>query len=329
MEYKFGKNVSEEFVKEKLNWNTKHFVKIGKKYAKLSTLKQKRCYVCNEKKVDKVSDFYGVNYVQCRKCNHVYTDRRLSDQGLKKYYSEDEKYFNEAYTKKSILNMRKEIFIPKIKFVKKYTKGKNWLDVGSGDGTAVAVANSSGYKSIGIEISKTGRQFAKKFHKVELHDKLLENFAIENSKKWNVISFFGVLEHVINPTQMIRLSNNLLEKNGVIALELPNYNSLSTYVQKLSKMPDRHLIPYAHIMLYTVKSAKYILEKNGFKPIAIWFYGMDMIEFLKHVSRQDKYFAKSDLSDLLAKKVNKLQSVFDEDEMGDQFLILGKKIKNI
>lgn len=329
VEYKFGKDVTHEFVKEKLNWNTKHFVKIGKKYAKLSTLKQKICYVCNGDKRHKVSNFYGVNYVQCKKCNHVYTDRRLSDLGLKKYYSEDKKYFNEAYTKKSILDLRKKIFLPKIKFVNKYTKGKNWLDVGSGDGTAVAVANSSGYRSVGIEISDTGRKFAKKFHKVELYDKPLENFVLENSKKWNVISFFGVLEHVTNPTQMIRLSNSLLEKHGIIALELPNYNSLSTYVQKLSKIPDRHLIPYAHIMLYTVKSAKYILEKNGFKPIAIWFYGMDMIEFLKHVSRQDKYFAESELSNLLIKKLNKMQLSFDEDEMGDQFLIIGKKIKNI
>ena len=329
MEYKFGKNVSEEFVKEKLNWNTHHFVKIGKKYAKLSTLKQKMCYVCNGKRVKQVSNFYGINYVKCQKCGHVYTDRRLSDQDLKKYYSEDEHYFNETYTKKSILNLRKEIFLPKIKFVKKYTKGKNWLDIGSGDGMAVAVAKLAGFRSSGIEISKAGRDFAKKYHKVELYDKPLENFVTENTKKWNVISFFGVLEHISNPTQMIRLSNNLLTKNGIIALELPNYNSLSTYVQKLSKIPDRHLTPYAHIMIYTIKSAQYILEKNGFKSIAVWFYGMDIIEFFKHVSRQDKDFAKSELSDILAKKLNALQSVFDKDKMGDQFLILGKKIKNI
>ena len=329
MEYKFGKNVSEEFVKEKLNWNTRHFVKIGRKYAKLSTLKQKICYVCNGKKTRKVSKFYGINYVKCQKCNHVFTDRRLSDQGLKKYYSEDEHYFNEAYTKKSIINMRKNIFRPKIKFIKKYTKGKNWLDIGSGDGTAVAIAKLAGFRSSGIEMSKTAREFAKKYHKVELQDKTLENFVIENTKKWNVVSFFGVLEHVPNPTQMVRLANNLLAKDGIIALELPNYNSLSTYVQKLSKIPDRHLIPYAHIMMYTIKSAQYILEKNGFKPIAVWFYGMDMIEFFKHISRKDKDFAKSELSDLLIKKLNALQGIFDEDGMGDQFLILGGKVKNI
>jgi len=329
VEYKFGKNVSKEFIKEKLNWNTHYFVKIGKKYAKLSTLKQKRCYVCNGKKTRRVSNFYGINYVKCQKCSHVYTDRRLSDQGLKKYYSEDERYFNEAYTKKSILNLRRKVFLPKIKYVKKYTKGKNWLDVGSGDGTAVAVAKSVGFRCLGIELSKTARRFAKKYHKVELYDKPLENFVLENTKKWNVISFFGVLEHVPNPIHMVRLSNNLLAKDGIITLELPNYNSLSTYVQKLSKIPDRHLIPYAHIMMYTIKSAQYILEKNGFKSIAVWFWGMDMIEFLKHVSRQDKDFAKSELSDLLAKKLNALQSIFDEDEMGDQFLILGKKVKNI
>ena len=329
LEYKFGKNVSEEFVKEKLNWNIKWGVKIAKKYAKLSTLKQKKCYVCNRTKVRQVSKFYGINYVKCQKCNHVFTDRRLSDEGLKKYYSEDEHYFKETYTKKSIINMRKKIFLPKIKFVEKYTKGKNWLDIGSGDGTAVVAAKSEGFRSSGIEMSKTGRKFAKKYHKVELYDKTLENFVIENTKKWNVVSFFGVLEHVPNPIEMVRLSNNLLAKDGIIALELPNYNSLGTYVQKLSKIPARHLIPYAHIMMFTMKSAQYTLEKNGFKPIAVWIYGMDMIEFLKHVSQKDKDFAKSELSNLFAKKLNALQLIFDKDEMGDQFLILGKKVKNV
>jgi len=35
------------------------------------------------------------------------------------------------------------------------------------------------------------------------------------------------------------------------------------------------------------------------------------------------------LSNLFAKKLNALQLIFDNDEMGDQFLILGKKVKNV
>lgn len=82
MEFRFGKEVSLDFVKEKLNWDSNYYVKIGKKYAKLSSLKQKQCYVCSSKKSYKVSSFFGLNYVMCENCNHVYTDRRLEDKEL-------------------------------------------------------------------------------------------------------------------------------------------------------------------------------------------------------------------------------------------------------
>jgi len=126
LKHKFGKNVSEAFIREKLNWNSKYYIKTAKKYSKLSSFKQNKCYVCSSKKAKRVSNFYGINYLMCGNYNHVYTDKRLSEEGLKKYYSESEQYFNYAYTKKSLLNLRKNIFIPKIKFIKKYVNGKNW-----------------------------------------------------------------------------------------------------------------------------------------------------------------------------------------------------------
>ena len=86
----------------------------------------------------------------CDKCNHVYTDRRLDDKGLTKYYTEDSDYFNNPYTRKNILKLRDQIFKPKIEFVKRFSKGKKWLDVGSGDGTAVSAARSFGFDVEGI-----------------------------------------------------------------------------------------------------------------------------------------------------------------------------------
>jgi len=329
MEYKYGKNVSKEFIKEKLNWNTKYWIKTGQKYAKLSTVEQKKCYVCSGNKGKPVSSFYGINYIMCQNCNHVYTDKRLSEEGLKKYYSESQEYFNDSYTKKSIINLRKNLFIPKIEFIKKYVKGKNWLDVGSADGTAVVAAKSEGFQCTGIELSKTAREFAKKHHNIKLNDKPLEDFVRENKTKWNIVSFFGVLEHISNPTNAVKISNKLLEKNGIIALEVPNYNSLSTHVQNISNMPDRHLVPFSHIMIFTLKSAKQILKNHGFEPIAVWFWGMDVIELFKHVIRKARGPSKLVLGDLPPEILNALQLVFDGAKMSDEFLIIGKKIKNL
>ena len=328
MKFKFGKNVSVDYVKEKLQWNSKYYVKIGKKYAKMSSLKQKECYVCSSKKSHKVSSFFGLNYVMCEKCNHVYTDRRLDDEGLTKYYSEDPDYFNNPYTRKNIIKLRDQIFKPKIDFVKKFSKGKKWLDVGSGDGTAVSAANSSGFDATGIEISKTGRMFAKKHRKLNLFNGTLSDFLKQNKTKWDVVSFFGVIEHIPDPVAVLKEANKILKKNGLVAIEVPNYECYSTYFQKLTKSPDRHLTIPGHIMVFTKKSAEYMLKKNGFEPIAIWYWGMDAIELLKYMKFTDKNFEKSELLEELTNKINEIQYVFDSSKRSDEFLIIGKKIKN-
>lgn len=329
MKFRFGKDVSRDFVEEKLKWNSKYYVKIGKKYAKLSSLKQKHCYVCSSKKSHRVSTFFGLNYVMCDKCNHVYTDRRLDDKGLTKYYTEDSDYFNNPYTRKNILKLRDQIFKPKIEFVKRFSKGKKWLDVGSGDGTAVSAARSFGFDAEGIEISKTGRMFAKKYRNLDLFNGTLDDFLEQNKTKWDIISFFGVIEHIPDPVQALRQANKLLKKKGLVAIEVPNYECFSTYFQKITKAPDRHLTIPGHIMVFTKKSAEHMLRKNGFEPIAIWYWGMDAIELLKYMKLSDKNFANSELLQALSTKINEIQNIFDRSKMSDEFLIIGKKTSDI
>ena len=108
---------------------------------------------------------------------------------------------------------------------------------------------------------------------------------------------------------------------------VPNYNSVSTYVQKLTKHPKRHLLPHSHIMLFSIKSLQIALKKSGFKPKSTWIWGSDMIEFLNYINKLDKNFQKSELNNVLISKINEFQKIFDKDKLGDELLMIGKKIK--
>lgn len=328
LDFRYGKDVSKEFIIHKINANSAYMIKSAKEFAKLSKYRQKSCYVCSGKKSKPVSSFYGIRYLMCQKCNHVYAARRITEEQLTNHYSENEDYFTHVYPDKRILPIRKQLFIPKIRFVKKYTKGRNWLDVGSADGTAVSAAISQGFKGEGIEISKPARDFARKYLNLLLSDKPLE--VLENeTKKRDVISFFGVLEHMPDPVNILKISNRLLNENGIVAIEVPHYSSLTTAIQKLSGEPDRHLVPFTHIMIFTIKSATYLLKKTGFKPIAVWFWGNDVIELLKYIKNQNRKFLNSELYDVLCDKLNNIQHIFDEYKMGDEFFIIGRKIKSV
>jgi len=204
-------------------------------------------------------------------------------------------------------------------------KGKEWLDIGSADDSVVTVCEKKGFDVTGIELSENSRKFAKKFRNIDLYPNSLEEFNEFSSTKWDVISFFGVLEHLPEPMKILKLCHTMLKKDGIIVIDVPNYNSISSYVQKLTKKPHRHLVPVEHIMLFTIQSIEFGLKKAGFKPFSTWMWGMDVIELLKYISRLDKSFLKSQLGLTLISKANEIQKVFDQEKLGDDFIMIARK----
>ena len=322
----FGKDASDEFIRAKLNWDNSNSVKnTCKKLSKIAKMKIKKCYVCQNSKSKKVCQFYGINYVQCTKCKLVYTDRVVSEEGIKSYYKKNLAYFSEPYLNKNQIKLRNNLILPKIKFVKKFAKGKNWLDVGSADGAAPQMASKEGFHSLGIEISEKSVSFAKKYRNVVLYPKTLELFQKENKKKWDIVSFFGIIDLVPNPLEFLEIANDLLSKNGIVVVHVPNYNSGSTLVQKLVKEPARHLKPPLNFKLFDIETIEYALKKTGFTPIVAWYYGMDMIELIKYIRNTDKKFKNSEIDKFLCKKLNDFQLIFDKESMGDMVTVIGKK----
>lgn len=323
--YQYGKSISNDFVVDKLlKWDSKKFLTTSKEFANKISIRQKKCPICNNTRSKKLNAFFGIDYMRCSKCSHVFVSKRLTDENLNSYYSNIDISSTAGYTNKKSLKEREELFKPKIQFVKKFAKGKNWLDVGAGDGAAITVMNRYGFNGNGLESNIQARQFAKKNRRIDLVPKTLDEIIIEN-KRWNIISFFGVLEHIPDPISALKNSNQLLEKNGIVVIEVPNYDSISSFVQNLTGIADRHLEPITHIMLFTEKSLKNALKKTGFTPIAVWYYGMDMIELLKYIKKLDDGFVGSELCISLCEHINEFQKIIDQKRRSDFILMIAKK----
>jgi len=326
MDFKYGKEVSNEFLEDKLEWDKdNHQKKISWIIGKNAKQKILQCPICNSKKAKNFFGWYGYSYMKCQKCDLLYANRRLTHEDSISFYSNDDDYnAGYIYTSKKYLKEREKIVKPKIEFVKKYVKGKNWLDVGSADGATIQVLNKLGFNALGLEISKESRDFAKKYRKIELSPKPLEEFKKENTQKWNVISIFGVMDVIPNPLEILKISNSLLDKNGIITLNVPNYDSVSTAVQMHIKEPDRHLGNDV-MRAYNLKSLKFALNKAGFDTVGVWYFGMDFLELLRYIRTLSKKFINSEIDMILRSKINELQEVFDRSHMGDQILIVGRK----
>jgi 2-polyprenyl-3-methyl-5-hydroxy-6-metoxy-1,4-benzoquinol methylase len=330
VDFKYGKLVSKEFIIDKLQWDKNNWMKkISWKIAKNAKQKINTCPICNTKQSTKFFGWYGYSYLRCKKCELIYANRRLTEEKSLSFYSDDKdsKADYDAdyiYTNKKYLKEREIIIKPKIDFIKKYSKGKKWLDIGSADGAAIQVLKKLKFDALGLEISPRSVNFAKKYRNVELIPQPLEEFAKENTKKWNVVSIIGVMDIIPNPMNILKTSHDLLAKNGIIAINVPNYESVSTAVQMNIKEPDRHL-GNDIMRAYSLKSLKFALNKAGFETVGVWYFGMDTIELIRYIRTLNKKFENSEIDKILCSKINELQKVFDESHLGDQILIVGRK----
>ena len=99
-----------------------------------------------------------------------------------------------------------------------------YLDVGCGSGAGLGVARALGWQVTGIEVDESAAQKARRFTD-ELHvgDVLEAPFA---AARFDVITAFHVLEHVVDPIAVVRRMVDWLAPGGLLVVEVPNAGGL-------------------------------------------------------------------------------------------------------
>jgi len=169
-------------------------------------------------------------------------------------------------------------------------------------------------------------QFGEKNFGLKIHNCLLENYPLEEVRKFDVISMFGVIEHLNEPKKVLKEIHQKSKNNSLLVVGTPNVASLSTECQKyFPKNVNRHLLPFSHIHLFSPKSLETILNKSGFKIVGWWFFGQDFYELLQNLLVYDKNIKNSDLFGKLLENFNEIQKVIDKKQLGDEMLVVCKK----
>lgn len=294
-----------------------------------SRVRVRSCYVCGSPKSEPLSAVYGICYLRCKVCTHVYAEIRLSDYEAEAYYQKNQSYSGDYANPKTYEYRLTEIASPKVAFVKKYAKNKRrrWLDVGCGAGDIVVAARRAGFDADGLEISESSIDFAKRIYKIELSNRTLaETLEREGEAAYDVVSFFGVLEHVSDPRSLVKLAKKLLAPGGILVAEVPNADSVSSLSDFLyGEQVVRHMYPPFHIMAFTEKSMTRLARAAGFKPEAVWYFGLDFYNLFVHWGMQSKRLFSSPLADFLLTHANEFQRVIDEKGMSDEFILVARR----
>ena len=334
MQFKYGKDLDVIRLKQNVLKDPRaHLKEVAARIALFENPKNlaavKKCYICqNPGPFQEVLSVWSVHYVQCPKCRHVFLPRRLSEKAMESFYTHNKSYAATYANPESNRYRKEHVAKPKVDYVKQFvckSKGR-WLDVGTGSGEIVAVVQEKGWEVVGLELSKTSCQFAKEQYGVDLIQKTLNQYAASSKSGFDVITFYGVLEHLADPMSALKTAYGMLVRGGILAAEVPNFDSLSTRVQAaFPKQAVRHAEPVGHMMLFTLESLKKAFELNGLTPLAAWYFGMDVHELMFHLALGEASFETHPVRNALYEHLNYLQGIIDRSRLSDEILMVGKK----
>ena len=125
-----------------------------------------------------------------------------------------------------LMGVRKSLSHSQFRFTERYIKGKNLLEIGSGEGFVLDLFEKKGFNVNGIEASKDNLRLIKKKLRTGQSKIALAEDLPDYDKKFDVIIMSHVLEHLINCRLVISSLRELLVEDGIIYIEVPNCEDL-------------------------------------------------------------------------------------------------------
>lgn len=301
-------------------------------YASGGTERVRQCPICGTDSAGSVPRLtvYGAAYHQCPTCSHCFVINRPTKAALEQFYASDAHYAA-TYTDVRVAETRvRQVAAPKAEwmvaqFQRLYgRRPQSILDVGAGGGHFVHACRQMGLEARGIELSAASRAFCRDHFGFDLDP-------VDFTEGWraftgvDVVTFWGVIEHVPHPMSLLRAAARLLVgREGLVVAEVPRWESFSTAVQ--TAFPDsivRHLDPIGHIHCFTDSSIATAFELAGLAPSAAWYFGMDGYELTMQVAH---LLNDNRAVDALGPHIPLLQRAADQGRLSDEIVLAGRPI---
>ena len=266
------------------------------------------CLVCS----DKLQEFGkkgGFFILKCPRCGLGIT-KNLKVQSSN--YHRDDIYLKEE-------SLFKNIFLKRVNLICKFKKAGKVLEVGCSTGLMLSLFLKRGWQVRGIEISQQAAQVAQQ-RGIEVVVNLFEKVTFK--EKFDVIIFNHTLEHMENPVKVLQKSLSLLEDNGLLYVDIPNFGGLSA---QLLKADWSLLLPAEHKWHFTYKALEILLKRLEFKIIfsdrssGVWDYENPIQGVFQSLISFKKRFFNELITMIPSFLVSKLN-------MGSNLMVISKKL---
>lgn len=203
----------------------------------------------------------------------------------------------------------KEKLLPnwRIKFLKELPKTKKrpkLLDIGCGYGDFLVEANRLGYEVTGVDFDEEKVKVAKSKGLTNIYSMDFEQFYQEKFDKFDVITFFQLLEHLEDPSTFIDMVKDMIYPGGYIMLDLPNRQRVLRAAAGIIDYPPHHLTRWTPNSLFEfLRRKKFeIVTTTTVYPIKYFYDNLFLLFSINILALIKKFIFKR-------KKFNELKTI--------------------
>ena len=151
----------------------------------------------------------------------------------------------------------------RFRFIQKFIKSGSLFDLGAGWGHFMLAGKELGYEVYGVEISEQPYLYC--VNDLKLPVDHIDFFVMDESKKFDIITMWDVLEHIDKADEFLAKCTKLTKPGGYVMLQVPQIDS---YFAKRHR-DNWKMMGLDHVNYFSKKTITQILEKNGYEVLKI------------------------------------------------------------
>ncbi len=245
-----------------------------------------KCNLCDSRESELFKEINGYQLVKCKHCGLIYLNPRPNHQELNKIYSAAyhiEKILKQDPKTDKAVEIEINKYIGRAtEIVNQFGKKGKLLDIGCSAGFFLACLKKYGWDVTGVEISQWASNFARKKLGLKVYTGKVED--VNFSDQFDVITMYHVLEHLPNPSNTLEKVYDILDTNGVLIINGPNFASFDRIWH--GKEWRGYDLPF-HLYHFTPDTYRAFLEKTGFSVQKIKFQYWNPVIHLMEIGLGD------------------------------------------
>jgi len=327
--FEYLNNDREAFTKNKQN-EAVSLVDPETKKVSLDLVNRVKCPICNVDNANWCFEKEGFDFVKCRHCGLLYVNPQLKTDVTESFYKNSK-------TAEAWIGLQKNKKEQEWNFINKYKpaleciskikpKGGRLLDIGCSIGQFIYESKQYGWQPEGIELNHDAAEIARKEYGQTVYEEKLENLELAE-KSYDLITLWGVLEHLTDPNDMLQKVYKYLKDDGLVLSFVPNAHSM---IVRMTRNYNSTVSGLAHLWYFSPKTIDKFYIKNGFRKV-MEFSVLPQVHEIQHFLQYNILYKEPNMlcdEELVFQEEERsvITNLINRNKMGYKLITIAKKV---